>query len=125
MNTVLQGQEGHSSAYIDDIVIFSGTWEDHLTHVEFVLLALREHGLTAKPSKCQWGSQSFIYLGHEVGRGKVSVLEAKITAIRDYKQPKTKRDLEAFLGTTGYYHKFIRNYADHSLQLTNTTRSRL
>ena len=120
MNTVLAGQEEYSAAYIDDIVIYSNTWSEHLKHIQEVL---RLYGLTVKPSKCQWGSKYHIYLWHEVGCGKVSVPAARVEAIKNYKRPKTKKDLQAFLGTTGYYGRFISHYADHSFHLTNAIKN--
>ena len=85
MNTVLEGQDDHASAYIDDVVVYSNTWDEQLGYIEEVLAVLRRFGLTAKSVKCQWSAKSLIYLGHEVGRGKVSVLAVKVKAIKKYK----------------------------------------
>ena len=63
-----------------------------------------------------------VYLGHEVGCGRVSVPEAKVEAIRKFVKPKTKKDLQAFLGTSGYYCRFISHYAEHSFHLTSATK---
>ena len=82
MNTVLEGQDDHASAYIDVVVVYSNTWDEQLGYIEEVLAVLRRFGLTAKSVKCQWGAKSLIYLGHEVGRGKVSVPAVKVKAIR-------------------------------------------
>ena len=111
MHKVLQGCENFSSSYIDDVIVFSNTWEEHLQHLKLVLERLRQHGLTAKPSKCEWGASSLSYLGHSVGHGRASVHEARVAAIRNFKQPITKSDLRAFLGTVGYYRKFIPEYS--------------
>lgn len=80
-----------------------------------VLSRLRQYGLIAKPTKCEWGAASLTYLGHQVRQGVVSVLECIVEAIRHYRMPVSKKDLQAFLGTTGYYLKFISHYADHSV----------
>ena len=90
MDRVLEGQAGFSSPYIDDILIFSKSWSDHVTHIKAVLGALRMAGLTANSSKYQWGAHALTYLGYEVGVGKIAVPEARIKAIRDYKHPRTK-----------------------------------
>ena len=79
MQTVLGGQEDHCSPYIDDILVFSKSWEEHLCHLRLVLGSLRKHGLTAKPCKCVWAAKELEYLGHVVGRGCVLVPEAKGT----------------------------------------------
>ena len=122
MLNVLEGQEEYSTVYIDDILIFSLSWEDHLIHITAILEVLKRHGLTAKPSKCVWGARTLEYLGHIVGDGKVAVPEARVQAIRDFKRPNTKKDMRTFLGTTGYYRKFIKNYGEKSASLTKATR---
>ena len=73
METLLRKCNEFASVYIDDVLIYSNTRDGHLTHVQAVLEALGEAGLTAKPSKCQWGRQHVEYLGHQIGCGKVAV----------------------------------------------------
>ena len=119
MDEALAGQENSSATYIDDIVVFSETWEDHLRHVRAVLEALKRTGMTANPDKCTWGAQTLTYLGHRVGRGLVKVPEARIEAIKNYKQPVTKRDLRAFLGTVGHYRSFVPDFAGRAVPLYN------
>ena len=63
MQDVLAGQEEYLSVYIDDILIFSHSWEEHVIHVRAVLEALRQHGLTEKPSKYVWGAKTLEYIG--------------------------------------------------------------
>ena len=68
-----QGMEDYSNSYIDDVIVFSKCWEDHLEDVKMVLDSLKKCGLTAKPSKCERGATTLTYLGHTVGvytRGK-------------------------------------------------------
>ena len=84
MDTVLAGLEGYAVPYIDDILIFSESWDDHLKHVRVVLGRLSDAKLTAKPAKCEWGKQFVNYLGYTVGEGHVSVPDARVTSIRDY-----------------------------------------
>ena len=122
MNEVLQGLEDFSSAYIDDIVVFSRTWEEHLAHLKQVLDRLRKFHITAKPSKCEWGAQSLLYLGHAVGLGKISVPEARVTALRNFRKPVTKADLRAFLGTIGYYRRFVPQFSQRAVPLTEATK---
>ena len=78
MKKVLATCRDFSAVYIDDVLIFSKSWSEHLAHVQGVLLALREAGLTAKPAKCQWGLD---YLGHRVGCGKVAMSAHRATAM--------------------------------------------
>ena len=119
MDEALTGQENSSATYIDDIVVFSETWEDHLRHVRAVLEALKRTGMTANPDKCTWGAQTLTYLGHRVGLGLVKVPEARIAAIKKYKQPVTMRDLRAFLGTVGHYRSFVPDFAGKAVPLYN------
>ena len=62
------------------------------------------------------------YLGHTVGHGKLSVPECRVTALREFRQPVTKRDLRAFLGTAGYYRRFVKNFATIALPLIDATK---
>jgi len=67
MEKVLATCRDFSAVYIDDVLVFSKSWSEHLVHVKRVLFTLKEAGLTAKPSKCQWGRSHLDYLGHRVG----------------------------------------------------------
>ena len=73
MDVVLLGLNDVSAAYIDDILIFSSSWEDHLIHIEQVLERLQKAGLTARPEKCEWGKSQLVYLGHLIGCGRVAI----------------------------------------------------
>ncbi len=107
--------------YIDDVLVYSDNWKNHLQHVTHVLEALKQAGLTAKPGKCQWGRRHLDYLGHRVGCGRIAVPERRAQAMAEFRQPITKRDLRAFLGSVGYYQRFIPNFAEYSALLTPAT----
>ena len=109
MQKVLEGQENYSSPYIEDVLIYSRTWKEHVEHIRQVLGKLKEHGLTAKPTKCVWGASRLEYLGFVVGVGKVAVPEARVKVLREFKKPKTKKDMRSFLGTIGYYRRLYLN----------------
>ena len=110
LNTLSQQSE-FCSIYIHDVLIYSSSWKEHLEHINGVLEALREARLTAKPNKCVWGVKSLEYLGHEIGNGLVSIPEAGVKALSDYHKPKKQKGLRAFLGTAGYYLRFIPDFA--------------
>ncbi len=122
MDTLLRGTENFAAAYLDDLVVYSATWEDHCRHVRQVLLRLREHGLTAKPSKCQFGMHQCVYLGHVVGGGQVRPEVGKLLAVENFPVPSTKKHVRSFLGLTGYYRRFIPDYATVAAPLTDLTR---
>lgn len=122
MDSLLTDLAGHVAAYMDDIVIYSSTWDEHLHYLELTIQRLRDAGLTLKLPKCQFGMESCLFLGHEVGNSMVKPVEAKIDAVVNFKPPVTKKDMLAFIGLTGYYRKFIPMYASIAAPLTNATR---
>ena len=122
MDTVLQGLQDFSAAYIDDLAIHSDSWDDHLRHVRAVLQRLREAGLTAKPKKCQFGMDQCVYLGYVVGNGVIQPERSKLQGVESFPTPSTKIQVQCFLGLTGYYRKFIPNYASLATPLTNLIR---
>ncbi|XP_078246340.1 uncharacterized protein LOC144588102 [Pogona vitticeps] len=124
MDQTLAGLSDFTVAYIDDIGIFSNTWEDHLIHLEVVLQRLSAAGLTVKASKCQLGSPEIKYLGHMVGGGMIKPLEAKIEAVRDWPRPNTKKKVKSFLGLVGYYRKFIPRFSEIAAPLTDLTKKK-
>lgn len=117
--------EDYTAAYIDDIIIYSGTWEEHLEHVKEVLRQLRRNHLTAKPAKCKFGMKECSYLGHIVGGGHVRPDPEKLRAVQDFPIPETKKQIRSFLGLTGYYRKFIENYAVIAAPLSDLTKKML
>ena len=118
MDVLLNGIEEYVAAYLDDLVVFSRSWTEHLQHLHSVLQRLREAGLTAKPSKCQIGMRHCIYLGYRV---EIQPEASKVDAVSEFPQPISKKDVRAFLGLTGYYRKFIPNYSALALPLTDLT----
>ena len=119
MDSLLNGIGSYSAAYLDDLVIYSGNWQEHLQHLHEVLQRLREAGLTVKPAKCQFDTNSCVYLGHIVGGGEVRPEAAKSQAVADFPPPATKKDVR---GLTGYYRRFVPEYATIALPMTDLTR---
>ena len=122
MDVLLKGIREYAEAYLDDLVVFSRTWEEHCSHLKSILNRLREAGLTAKPAKCQLGMQQCVYLGHIVGNGEVRPEQGNIDAVANFPRPATKKKVRSFLGLTGYYRKFIPNYSTTALPLTDLTK---
>ena len=96
MDEVLESCREFSAPYLDDVVIFSNTWEDHLKNLRRVVDVLGEAGL--KREKCNFGKAGLEYLGHMVGGGKVVVPAHRVGQLRTYKQPTTKKEIDAFIG---------------------------
>ena len=122
MDGLLHQDKEMSQVYIDDIAVFSSTWEEHCGHIARVLSRLRKAGLTANVKKCQWGQTKCEFLGHVVGAGKVTPVELKVRAVREFQQPQSKKQVRQFLGLTGYYRRFVPKYAEHSYELTEATK---
>jgi len=108
--------------FLDDILIYSRTLEEHEQHVRRVLDALREQKLYAKESKCEFFKHEVEFLGHNVGRDGVRMMEDKVQAIREWPTPRSVRDVRAFLGTAGYYRKFIRDFSAIAAPLSELTK---
>ena len=84
MDRLIQGLEGFTAAYLDDLVIYSSTWEEHLQQLCQVFQRLQKAGLTAKPKKCQFAMQQYRYLGHIVGNGTVQPEQSKLAMYKCY-----------------------------------------
>ena len=98
--------------YIDDIVIFGRTFDEHLCHVANVLSHLRQAGLKLKPEKCYFLQQEVRYLGHIVSEEGIATDPSKITAVSNWPAPLCKKDVQRFLGLANYYRRFIKGFAD-------------
>ena len=122
MDRLLHQDLDIARVYIDDIAVFSSSWETHCRDLARVLGRLRQAGLTANLSKCQFGQTSCEFLGHIVGKGKVSPAALKVKAVQEFCFPRTKRQVRQFLGLTGYYRRFIPKYSEHAFHLTEATR---
>ncbi|XP_066166261.1 uncharacterized protein [Oryza sativa Japonica Group] len=123
MNSVLAAQLRQSVlVFVDDILVYSRSLEEHKNHLRQVLSTLTHHQLKVKLSKCSFAQQSLAYLGHIISAQGVATDEEKIIAVKDWPTPLSVKDLRSFLGLTGYYRKFVRNYGVICKPLTNLLR---
>ena len=107
--------------YLDDLLVFSQTWEEHLQHIREVLSKLSSVGLKLKPSKCRWGMTSTIFLGHLISREGISPDPEKIRAIEQYPRPTDLKASRTFVGMVCYYARFIQGLSGISRPLTMLT----
>ncbi|CAM5158112.1 unnamed protein product [Eretmochelys imbricata] len=121
---LLAGLGEYAVAYLDDVAIFSDSWADHLEHLQKVLERIRDAGLTVKAKKCQIGLNRVTYLGHQVGQGIISPLQAKVDAIQKWPVPKSKKQVQSFLGLAGYYGRFVPHYSQIAAPLTDLTKKK-
>ncbi|CAI7779207.1 unnamed protein product [Closterium sp. NIES-54] len=116
MDSVLRGLEC-AACYIDDVVIFSRTEDEHVRDVEQTLKALAAAGLTCHPKKCRWGEATVHYLGYEVRGGQLGIQQAKIEVLNRLQQPKDRSGLRAVLGFLSYYRRFVPNFSKRAAPL--------
>ena len=117
----IDGCEG----YIDDVVIFSDNWSDHIHQIKRFFQIMREAKLTINLMKSEFGKATVKYLGHIVGQGQVRPLDAKIQTIVKYPIPTSRKELARFLGMAGYYRNFCLNFSDIAAPLTNLLSKRV
>ena len=121
INEVLAGLDG-CEAYIDDVVVYSNTWEQHLLQIRSLMYKLTEAKLTVNLVKSEFGHAHLIFLGHVVGQGQIKPVDAKVEAVVNFPVPTSKKELMRFLGMTGYYRKFCRNFSSVAAPLTDLLR---
>jgi hypothetical protein len=97
--------------YINDIVVYSRTFEDHVKHLDAVFGAIAEANLTLSPAKCHLGYQSLMLLDQKVSRLGLSTHKEKVDAIRQLEEPKNVSELQKFLGMMVYFSSYIPFYA--------------
>ena len=118
IGSLLQGLHG-CEAYIDDVIIYSTTWDDHMNIMRELFQRLLQANLTINLSKSEFVQATVQYLGHVVGQGYVKPVMAKVDAIIKYPVPKTKKQLMRFLGMVGFYRKFCHNFSTIVAPLTS------
>lgn len=112
MNLILHGLIGEEClVYLDDIIVFSKTFDEHIRHLENMFKRIEESGLKIKASKCNIACDRVKYLGHIVTPNGILPDESKIEAVKRFPVPKDTTHVKSFLGLTGYYRKFIPEYA--------------
>ncbi|MBW0591775.1 hypothetical protein O181_131490 [Austropuccinia psidii MF-1] len=109
----------YAVVYLDDIMVFSKSEEEHVTHVSTVLSRLRANNLFAKASKFLFHVSSVEYLGYVVSSEGLNIDQAKVQQILNWPPPRNLKDLQSFLGFANFYHRFIKNYSKKISSLTS------
>lgn len=107
--------------FLDDLIVFSDTLEEHEARLMKVLKRLADYGLKLSPEKCHFFQTSVKYLGHVVDANGVHTHPEKVSALKDWPRPSTRKELKCFLGFAGYYRCFVKGYSQIAKPLNNLT----
>lgn len=118
VNRVIDGMH-NIEAYLDDLVIYSASWSEHVKQLHVLFSRLSDANLTVNLAKCEFGRATVTYLGKIVGGGQVRPVESKVEAITHFPVPTTRRELRRFLGMVGYYRNFCVNFSVVASPLTD------
>ena len=124
INNVLREFPG-CEAYIDDVVLYSDTWEEHLQIMHELFERLKKANLTVNMCKSDFCKATIDYLGHVVGYGLIKPIFAKVESILNFPIPVNKKQLMRFLGMAGFYRKFCKNFSTIVCPLTNLLKKRV
>ena len=97
--------------YLDDLIIFSSSFEEHLRHLDMVLTRLRENNLKLSPKKCYFIQERVNFLGHVVSSQGIETDPAKIEKILNWPTPSNAKELRSFIAFAGYYHRFVKDFS--------------
>ena len=105
--------------FIDDILVFSKTEEEHVEHLRLVLQKRREHKLYAKRSKCEFWLKEVSFLGHVVSNGGIAVDPSKVRDVLNWKPPTDVGEIRSVLGLARYYRRFIEGFSKLAKPMTS------
>lgn len=107
------------NANLDDLIVYTATWEEHVQTLTRVLARLAQASLTINLAKCEFARATITYLGRQVGQGQVHPVEAKVSVVLAFPVPSTRKALRRFLGMTGYYRSFCQFFSSVVKPLTD------
>ena len=107
--------------YLDDIIIFSNSFEEHLVHLSHVLSLLKAANVSLKLSKCRFAQREVVYLGHLIKPGRLEMLSARVDALKLIELPRTKKEMRSFLGLASFYRRFIKRFSKMAKPLHDLT----
>ncbi|KAL5554726.1 hypothetical protein UlMin_042127 [Ulmus minor] len=107
--------------FIDDILVYSKSAEEHEEHLRLILQTLRDHQLFAKFKKCEFWLNQVAFLGHVISKDGVAVDPSKVEAVENWKPPSNASKVRSFLGLAGYYQRFVEGFSSIAMPLNNLT----
>lgn len=120
-NIVGRGREHFCLIYMDDLIVFSKSFDEHCGHVSEVLAVLHKHHFQLNPPKCDFFKPEMRYLGHMINANGMCPLDEKIETIKQLPMPKNLREANYFIGALGFYRKFIKNFAQMAAPIHRVT----
>ena len=102
----------YTQSFLDDILIYSSTFEEHVLHIQDVLKRLRKAGLTVEPRKTHIARKEIVFIGYTFSKYGIQTDPSNINKVKNFPIPKTVRDIKSFLGLCNYYRRFIQSYAE-------------
>ena len=119
MTAILSGIQGIKClVYLDDVVVFGENLKVHNERLRDVFSRMRKYNIKLQPDKCEFLGKEVSYLGLVIGQTGVRPDEKRITAVKEYPEPRTTKELKGFLGLAGYYRRFIPNFSKIAKPLT-------
>jgi len=112
MDKVLEPCEAFARTYMNDIVIFSDSWEEHLVHDKRTLDSIEDARLRIHPRNIKLAQNEFRYLGKCTGIEEIAPLEIKVRTVQYFPLPLSKKEIHSFIGIATYYQRFINNFAE-------------
>lgn len=112
-------KDGYCRVYLDDVIIFSNTLEEHMEHLTSIFSILDENNMRIRADKCEWLQKEVKYLGHIVSGDGIKTDPKKVQAIQEFVRPRNLKNLQSFLGVCIQYSQYIHHYAEMSYPLTN------
>ena len=121
-DTLQEYLDDFALAYLDDILIYSDTYEEHVEHVKKVMRKLQEKELPLKLGKCEFHKHEIAFLGYLISDKGLAPDPAKVKAVEEWPEPRNVKDVQSFLGLANYYRKFVENFSKVAGPLTNLTK---
>ncbi|KAM9973569.1 hypothetical protein ACTFIW_010671 [Dictyostelium discoideum] len=124
IQSIMDEFDDFALAYVDDIVIFSDTFDDHIKHLNMVLDKLKANKIYLSTNKCKFFEKEIEFVGHVLSSEGIRVRDSKVDAILDLPEPSTVKQVRSLIGACNYYKKFIRNFTTLTYRLTELTKSK-
>jgi hypothetical protein len=122
MNSMLghltRGPDACVLVYLDDLLVYSRSEEEHAAHLRLVFAALQQHKILLHPEKCSFGVREVVFLGHTISPNRVGVEAEKVAALANWAMPRTRVDIQRFVGFCNFYRAFIQDFAEIAEPLT-------